>query len=115
MVESSKKVRPWRDAIRAACTGHRPAAHACHVSITFFLPRPKAHYGTKNGQPYLRSDSPVYVTSKPDLDKLIRSTLDGLTDAGILADDSYVACLTAQKVYANDPAEVGASITITDA
>src|SRR5690554_1458850 len=53
MIESSKKVGPWREAVKAAiltATGHKPTTldGAVQVDITFILPRPKGHYGTRS-------------------------------------------------------------------
>ena len=40
----------------------------------------------------------VYADTKPDLDKLTRSVLDSLTDAGIFTDDSRVVAIDACKI-----------------
>jgi crossover junction endodeoxyribonuclease RusA len=115
LVESSKAVRPWRDAVRStaaaetrAIDGWEPLREPVRVRIEFFLPRPKSHYRA-NGE--LRPDAPRWVSSKPDLDKLARSVLDALTDAGVVADDSFVVVLSAHKEYAN--ASPGAEITVS--
>ena len=111
--ESSAKVRPWREAVRTEAaaamrdTNHPPLAGPVAVVVTFFLPRPKAHYGAKG----LKTTAPVTCAKRPDLDKLLRSTLDALTAAGVHGDDSQVVHLTGAKMYA-DPAPVGAVITV---
>ena len=53
VVESSKRVAPWRADIRAAAEGLIKADTSRHlwenpvaVTLEFFLPRPKGHYGT---------------------------------------------------------------------
>lgn len=114
MVESAgQKLKSWREAVRseavAALTNTHtpPAVGAVAVAVTFLLPRPKAHYGAKG----LKASSPVTCAKRPDLDKLIRSTLDALTAAGMYGDDSQVVHLTASKMYA-DPSPVGAVITV---
>ncbi|MET7477951.1 RusA family crossover junction endodeoxyribonuclease [Streptomyces sp. NPDC005648] len=106
MYESSAKVKPWREAVKTA------ALDALHhdqnwtaldvpvwVDVQFSLRRPKGHYGTGRNAGQLKASAPAYPTSKPDLDKLVRSTQDALKDAGVLADDSTVASLSASKVY----------------
>ena len=40
--------------------------------------------------------------SKPDIDKLLRSTLDALGEAGLWADDSQVVHVQSSKDYADD-------------
>ena len=112
LVESSSKVKPWRQAIQAATHNIPRHNEAVTVTVTFLMPRPKQHYGTRQGQPYLKPTAPTYVTTKPDIDKLVRSTLDGLTDSGVLSDDNIVAVLTAKKRYVKDGEEPGAVINI---
>jgi Holliday junction resolvase RusA-like endonuclease len=41
----------------------------------------------------------TYPSVYPDVDKLVRSTMDGLTDAGIWRDDALVVDLTVQERY----------------
>lgn len=78
------------------------------VQITFMFNRPKSHYNSK-GQ--LKPAAPLYKQTKPDLDKLCRSTLDGLTNV-LLKDDSQVVNLICCKIYANEGELPGALITI---
>ncbi len=78
------------------------------VQITFMFSRPKSHYNSK-GQ--LKQTAPLYKQTKPDLDKLCRSTLDGLTNV-LLKDDSQVVNLICTKIYANEGELPGALITI---
>ncbi len=102
MIESSKKVGPWRAAIVASATEFGYAGlrldGPLEVQIGFYLPRPKSHFTTKG----LRESAPHFITSTPDLDKLVRSTLDGLTEAGVIADDARVVELHAGKSYVVD-------------
>lgn len=92
MIESSKKVKPWREDVRAealdAMNGTPSYAGAVEVKITFLLLRPKS-------APKAR----VLPTVRPDLDKLARSTLDALKSAGVYADDSQVTDLIVCKRY----------------
>ena len=93
MIESSKKLKPWRDSVtHAAMAAHQGAAAldcACVLNVMFFLIRPKA--GKKEVAP----------RRKPDLDKLIRSTMDAITAAGIWTDDSRVVRIFATKLFAD--------------
>lgn len=105
LVESSKAVRPWRDAIRYAAaeaanrqgwgTPDGPVA----VRVAFTLARPRAHYRTGRHADELRVDAPDHPATRPDVDKLLRSTLDALADAGVLADDAHVVDVSAVKTY----------------
>jgi Holliday junction resolvase RusA-like endonuclease len=58
---------------------------AVEVSMTFVFNKPKS---VKRKHPHVR----------PDLDKLVRAVLDGLTDVAYL-DDQQVTRLSASKVY----------------
>lgn len=110
MVESSKRVAPWRaDVVNAALTAiadlddpWEPLAQACHVGIYFYLARPRSHYRTGRHAAELRPDAPEWVTTSPDLDKMARATLDALTAAGLIADDRYVAVLNTEKCYVDE-------------
>jgi Holliday junction resolvase RusA-like endonuclease len=45
-----------------------------------------------------------YPTTKPDVDKLLRTCLDAITQAGnVWADDSQVIVLTGAKYYETNP------------
>lgn len=103
MVESSAKVKPWREDVRAAAAAAIPAPiHGpVNVMITFFLTRPKAHYRTGKFAHLLKPDAPLYPDVKPDIDKLYRSTLDALKSAGVYADDCKVVDLSGGKRYAD--------------
>lgn len=108
LIEASKKVAPWRAAVadaieKAWVEGGEFVVYdrAVEVEITFFLARPKSVSITKRPLP----------TSPPDLDKLVRSTLDGLVQGGALKDDSLVVRLYARKLYA-DEKPYGAEIEI---
>ena len=128
MVESSKKVKPWRQDVKHAALeaipdyscGCEPNApewgtdDALQVEITFYLPRPRGHYGTGRNAGTLKASAPTRPHTRPDLDKLLRSTLDALGEAGLWADDSRVAVLLGEKQYA-DHRPPGAVIDVTRA
>ena len=116
LVESSSAVKPWRAAVVRDWTaaGHPPAPGAVSVSIVFRLPRPKAHYGTGRNAGKLRAAVRwLWHVKKPDLDKLVRSTLDGLTTAGAYLDDSAVVILSVCKDYVRDGEEPGADVFVS--
>lgn len=127
LVESSAKVRPWREAVKHAALEvlrvgpddeYGQALRDCwpfgsdpvEVRVVFRLPRPRAHFRTGRRSDELREDAPRMVGGRPDLDKLLRSTLDALGEAGVWRDDAQVARVSAVKVYADGPA--GCSITV---
>ncbi|MEU9208483.1 RusA family crossover junction endodeoxyribonuclease [Streptomyces sp. NPDC048415] len=106
LYESSAKVKPWREAVKHAALDAlaydqewKPLNEPVCVDVTFTLQRPKSHYGTGRNAGRLKASAPDFPTSKPDLDKLIRSTQDALKDAGVLVDDSVVASLSSGKRF----------------
>lgn len=111
LIEVSKKVAPWRAAVAATAAdagiNELHLDQAALVGVFFFMPRPKSHRGARG----LRPSAPVAPLVPPDLDKLIRSTLDGLVQGGVLADDARITHLLSSKQYA-DAVEPGALIYI---
>lgn len=99
MVESSKSVKPWREAVKCAAlidcglndvnrSGPRVEGPV-NVHMVFTVPKPKSapkRYRT-------------WPDRKPDLSKLVRSTEDALTDAGVWEDDARIVRCVASKVY----------------
>lgn len=117
MVESSKKVKPWRqDVVTAALEAatmapdFTPFTGPVRARITFVFPRLKGHFGTGRNAGVLKASAPILVATKPDLDKLVRSTFDALSTAGIWRDDNQAAKVVAEKVYGDYP---GAIIDLT--
>src|SRR5690348_624943 len=84
MAESSKKVKPWRQDVKAAALAARAGAEPIDGPITvrmvFTVPKPSSAPKRKRTWP----------CKKPDVSKLARSTEDALTDAGIWKDDARV-------------------------
>ena len=95
--DNKATLRSWRsqivDAARAELNGEAPDLGAVRVTLMFFLRQPK------------RPKAPVPIT-KPDVDKLARAILDGLTDAGVIRDDAQVTTLTARKRYTTEAPHV---------
>lgn len=104
-VESSKALQPWRTLVthqarRAKPKGFTPYAGAVRVEVIFRFSRPKGHYGTGRNAGKLKPSAPEHHITKPDVDKLLRAILDGLTAAGIYRDDSQVVEVETFKRYA---------------
>jgi Holliday junction resolvase RusA-like endonuclease len=98
------KTKPWKEAVKFAAldaVGSPMLDGPIATSVTFFLPK-----GTSI--PKKRT----WPWKKPDLDKLLRSTWDGITEAGLWVDDSQVVVSHGQKRYATDT-PAGAIITVT--
>lgn len=121
--ESSNAVGPWRDAVRTE-TQHiirgvrQPAAEpytageSVEVSILVRLARPAGHYGSGRNAQNLRAAAPMRPATTPDIDKLARAILDGITAGGAIGDDKQIADLRVSKVYCDRGEAPGASIRI---
>jgi Holliday junction resolvase RusA-like endonuclease len=82
---------------------------AVGLRITFLLPRPKGHYGTGRNEGVVKASAPAHPAVKPDVDKLTRAVLDGLT--GVLYhDDAQVVHTDVRKTYTEK--EPGAQIEV---
>jgi len=110
----------WRTSIAAAASEamHQAPALTGPVMVIahFVFPRPKGHYwpiSRRRQMPELRLDAPRFMVGKPDLDKLERALLDGITNV-VVRDDSQVAGLQAWKVYEDDKRRPGVQVRITE-
>lgn len=95
MVESSSKVKTWRDDVKAVALEIRrtdsaePLTGPLSVRMTFTLRKPlSAPKRTR-----------TWPAKYPDLSKLVRATEDALTAAGIWRDDAQVVELVTAKRY----------------
>lgn len=101
---SAKGMKAWRALVSQVSREHAPPVPihgAIAVGAIMRFRRPKTHYGSKGGEPYLRSRE-VYVTSKGvgDLEKLLRSTFDALAEAQWMTNDCLISrMLPVEKVY----------------
>lgn len=101
MVESGgDKLRTWREDVKHAAVdamnGALPFDGPLELLVTFVLPRPMS---VKREYPHVR----------PDLSKLVRSTEDAMTAAGVYRDDAQIVDMHVRKVYGIYP---GAEIIV---
>ncbi len=105
MVESSKAVAPWREAVRSAAVEYLhggsaslryedyptwvPLAGPLAASLIFTVRKPSS----------APKRTRTWPATRPDVDKYARATLDALRDAGVYADDGQVVTLAAEKCY----------------
>jgi Holliday junction resolvase RusA-like endonuclease len=96
MIESSKKVKPWRQDVKQAALdavqelpGWTPLDGPLIASMVFTFARPKGHYRTGRNAHLLRDAAPPRPSGMPDLSKILRSTEDSLKGI-VWADDARV-------------------------
>ena len=108
LLPQSKREPQWRKAVKESIITQNlppiPADHRISVQIDFFIPRPKSVPPRKRFRP----------TVPPDIDKLLRSSLDGMTDSGLIRDDALIVDVSGRKFYA-DHGFTGCIIRLTSA
>lgn len=114
MAPASDKTRPWMNTVShfARMNYQGPLIEGpVRLEMTFKAMRTKGHYGTGKKAGILKQNAPTFVTVRPDLTKLERSTEDALT--GILwRDDGQVVQKATSKIYTDrDP---GVLIKVTE-
>lgn len=90
--QNARTLKPWRaivtrDATKAA-RRHPLFAGPLAVTLDYYMPRGAT---VKRPRPSVT----------PDLDKLIRAVLDGITDAGVWGDDGQIVSIHAREYYAD--------------
>lgn len=105
MIESSAKVKPWREAVAWAAKRDMKGGDLfegpLHVVVTFHMPQT-----TKDVRRGL-----VHVIGRNDLEKLLRSTFDAMTGI-VWRDDAQVAIVEARKQWAQSAP--GADISVSE-
>lgn len=98
--------RAWRKAVAeiaaeiAAEEPESPFDEPLSFAGVFIMESPKSdQYRTRH-------------TTKPDIDKLMRSVFDSLTESGLIADDSRFFSIDVQALYARPGDSTGVYITI---
>ncbi|MFE4329700.1 RusA family crossover junction endodeoxyribonuclease [Streptomyces sp. NPDC056831] len=97
MVESSAKVKPWRESVvwmavaaRQKIKGFTKLDGPLRADMVFCFDRPKGHMGTGRNAGLVRPSAPLRPDVTPDLSKLARSTEDALTTAAVYRDDALI-------------------------
>ena len=101
LVDASGGNKAWRKLVTETIKSHKEYIRlpgAVNVSLSFYMEKAKT-----NKKPFM--------IQAPDVDKLARSVLDGITDSDIIEDDSRVIYLAASKQWAENGSP-GVLITI---
>ena len=105
MVKTGKKIRQWESCVRAWAwsamekQAYTPfiAKHEIESMLLFGMTRPASHY---TGTGKLKTSAPMLCNRKPDLDNLVKATMDALE--GICFDnDSRIVKRDSAMVYAD--------------
>jgi crossover junction endodeoxyribonuclease RusA len=105
-VYNPDSAKDWKEAVKTNFMLSRKPVITTPVclKVCFFLPKPKRMktVGNKLNIPHIK---------KPDVDNLLKSTMDAITEAGIWKDDALVFATSADKWYAQE-GKIGAQIII---
>ena len=96
--DSAKGSAPWKrqvaQAAGEAMNGAGLLEGGLSLTVRFYVPRPKAHFGARG----LRPSAPDYPTVRPDITKLLRAVEDACTGV-VWRDDAQVVAQHAYKQY----------------
>lgn len=113
---NQQKLKGWDASVReralevlGPCLEPKYRAQPLVVELQFRLTRPGGHWRPKGG---LKPSAPIAPATKPDIDKLVRSTLDSLTGL-VFDDDSRIVSMIVTKMYAA-PGQEGALIMVRE-
>ena len=102
VVDANRKVMPWRSlvagAAQEAMQGTEPMRGALGLVVTFYVQRPRGHYGTGRNAGTVKQSAPRAPTVRPDVTKLIRAVEDACTSI-LWRDDSQVTVQVGRKRY----------------
>ncbi|MGW0014718.1 RusA family crossover junction endodeoxyribonuclease [Streptomyces tendae] len=104
LVEQSKRVKPWRALVTRAAMDTildsgltAPLDGPLEADIVFTVLKPASAPKRRRTWPTTRHSG--------DVDKLIRSTFDGIADAEAVVDDSRIIAVTARKTFPSEHPE----------
>lgn len=114
MVDTCARGKTWRHDVQwkfRESYDNKPLEGPVALNCIFRMPRPKGHYGSGRNAHVLKPNAPTHPITKPDCTKMVRAIEDALTGLAWL-DDSQVVVQHNEKVYADEPCQVGASVAI---
>lgn len=109
VIDAAKGSRAWkqeiageaRRALVEATEGDQLApllTGPLRVHLCFVVGRPRSHYGTGRNADKLKDSAPAFPAVRPDVDKLSRAVLDGMTGS-VYRDDGQIVSKVAVKEY----------------
>lgn len=108
VTDVNRKARPWMQDVAQvgleAMRGSPMLRGPLFLEVTFFMARPKGHYGTGRRAMFLKDSAPEFPVTRPDTTKLLRGLEDALSGV-VYADDSQIVTQVVRKRY-GDPERV---------
>ena len=98
VTDANKNSRPWKNDVAQAAAdamdGGELLEGPLSLYVTFFEPRPKAHFGARG----LKPSAPPWPTKKPDATKLLRGVEDAMSGV-VYRDDAQIVEQHVYKEY----------------
>jgi Holliday junction resolvase RusA-like endonuclease len=108
MIEDNPGTAPWRERVERAAAAAMTGRHSGYprdlltgpleLRVTFVFRRPAGHFGTGRNAGRLKPSAPLYVRTRPDVDKLLRAIGDAITGT-VCRDDAQLVIVHAEKHY----------------
>lgn len=117
--QMGQRLRDWRASVADAAGRYVsehphlawPIIYPVRLELTFWLPRPKAHFSASGGIKDTWATARPH--KKPDLEKLVRAVNDALSKT-VIQNDALVVKLSAQKLYAEEDEPPGCWIQVEE-
>ncbi len=114
-MSANKNLKLWEATVRLKAREAKDwsgvSDKAIGVDVAFLFPRPRCDYGTGKNSETLKDGAPQKYIKNPDLDKLVRGVLDGLSGV-LFTDDRQVTKILATKHYGEK--RIGALIAVEE-
>lgn len=107
-MKQSRASKSWENTVRQLCQDEVDACHEGPIALRvhFCLERPKGHCGTGKNAGRLKASAPEHPDKTPDIDKLLRAIMDGLTRV-LYDDDKRVVRVEVTKEYQDPGGRIG--------
>lgn len=105
ITDANPNSKDWKTDVKHSAAEHyQGPLLTCPLAVrfTFYVTRPKGHYGTGRNATTLKPSAPAFPASKPDVLKLSRGVEDALTSI-IWKDDSQIVSEYILKRYGDTP------------
>jgi crossover junction endodeoxyribonuclease RusA len=117
-VYNLKNAEDWKGCIALAAQPFvttTPLAGPLSVSMTFWFPRPKNHYGSGKNAKTLKPSAPRFPSSKgkEDVDNIFKPVADVLTVLRLWDDDGQIVIAHVYKEFASVVNAPGCHVTVT--
>jgi Holliday junction resolvase RusA-like endonuclease len=115
VTDDCKKSRDWKTDVSITAKMHYGNAPLLdgplELTLTFYMPRPKGHFGSGRNAATLKASSQRYPQGKPDVLKLARAVEDALTGVCWI-DDALICHEVLRKEYEHTRGIAGVQVQI---